>query len=55
MKRGNSDVSRFQYKVTVFLLFWLFLCQSNEHLQDGLLTKLLATLIEPHNTRITKE
>ena len=37
-KRGNSNVPRFQYQVTV--LFHLTLCQSSEHFQNILLTKL---------------
>ena len=37
-KRENSDVPRFKDKVTV--LFHLTLCQSSEHFQNILLTKL---------------
>ena len=48
MKRGNSDVTLFQYKVTVLFLFWL------EHLWDSWLTKLLGQFIELHNPQFFK-
>ena len=49
MKSGNSNEPRFPYKVAV--LFHLknisvTMCQSSEHLQDILLTKLLGQFIE---------
>ena len=53
MKRGNLDVPRFQYKVTVLFHLKLknfpdFVSKSSEQLQDKLLTKLLGQFIELH-------
>ena len=49
-KKGNSNVPRFQYEVTV--LFWpkiknvsLILCQSSEQFQNKLLTKLFRAIL----------
>ena len=49
MKRGHSDFSRFQYKVTS-----LSLRQSSKHLQDTLQTKLRSQFIQLHNNQIFK-
>ena len=51
MKRANLDVLLFQCKVTVLSLS---LCESSEHLQNTLLTKLLGQFIEVHNTQFFK-
>ena len=53
-KRGNSDVPRFEQKLLFFFPYknrniYLNLCQSSEHLQDTLLTKLLGQFIGLHN------
>ena len=47
MKSGNSDEPRSPYKVAFYLKnISLTMCQSSEHLEDILLTKLLGQFIE---------
>ena len=53
LERGNSDVARFRYKVTV-LFFFLTLYESSKHLQDAFLPKLLGQFIGLHNTQFFK-
>ena len=54
MKRGNSGVPSFKYKVGGRFFFFT-LCQSSEYLQDALLTKLLGQFIKLDNTQILKD
>ena len=38
-----------------FFFFFLILCQSNEHLEDTFISKLLDQFIELHNTQFFKD
>ena len=60
MKNGNSDGTRFQYKVIVIfnleLKYLSASLQSSQHLQCALLKKLLGQFIElHHNARFFKD